>query len=219
MHSHIFWTPFVVHTLNLALKSICSPKNTPSNEVVYNECSWISKVADDAFYIRNFILNHSMRFAMYKQFVYLRLLSITEIRFASVIILLKRLQVIKKGLFSMVTNEQWSQYKEDDVQKDVFVKETILSDQFWNKIDYILKFTDPIYNMLRSCDTDESNLHLVCEKWDSMIEEVKLAFYKHEGKELSQSSSFHDVVHDILIIRWTKCYTPLHCLAHSLNPR
>ncbi|GAU37924.1 hypothetical protein TSUD_269390 [Trifolium subterraneum] len=50
---------------------------------------------------------------------------------------------------------------------------------------------EPIYDMLRSCDTNESNLHLVYEKWDSMIEQVK----------------------------WTKSHTPLHCLAHSLNPR
>ncbi|KAI5438951.1 hypothetical protein KIW84_024614 [Lathyrus oleraceus] len=76
-----------------------------------------------------------------------------------------------------------------------------------------------IYNMLRSCDNDEPNLHLVYEKWDSMIEEVKLTIYKHEGKELSQSLSFHDVVHDILINRWAKSYTPLHCLAHLFNPR
>ncbi|KAI5425240.1 hypothetical protein KIW84_031154 [Lathyrus oleraceus] len=34
-YPHIFWTPCVVHTLNLALKSICAPKNTPSNEVVH----------------------------------------------------------------------------------------------------------------------------------------------------------------------------------------
>lgn len=101
---------------------------------------------------------------MYKQFVNLILLSTTETRFASIIILLKRFQVIKKGLLSMVINEQWSQYREDDVQKAAFVKEMILSDQFWDKIDYILKFTDPIYNMLRSCDTDEPNLHLVYEK-------------------------------------------------------
>ncbi|XP_058778863.1 uncharacterized protein LOC131652890 [Vicia villosa] len=73
--------------------------------------------------------------------------------------------------------------------------------------------------MLHSCDTYEPNLHLVYEKWDSMIEEVKLAIYKHEGKELNESSSFYQVVHDILINRWTKSYTPLHCLAHSLNPR
>ena len=31
----IFWTPCVVHTLNLALKNICAAKNTEKNEVIY----------------------------------------------------------------------------------------------------------------------------------------------------------------------------------------
>ncbi|GAU49563.1 hypothetical protein TSUD_191890 [Trifolium subterraneum] len=111
MHPHIFWTPCVVHTLNLALKNICSP--SPNNEVAY----------------------------------------------------------------------------------------------------------DPIYDMLRSCDTDEPNLHLVYDKWDSMIDRVKSAIYQHEGKELTQYSSFYDVVYNILTDRWSKSNIPLHCLAHSLNPK
>ena len=35
----IFWTPCVVHTLNLDLKNICAAKNTEKNEVTYEECS------------------------------------------------------------------------------------------------------------------------------------------------------------------------------------
>ena len=31
----IFWTPCVVHTLNLVLKNICAAKNTEKNEVTY----------------------------------------------------------------------------------------------------------------------------------------------------------------------------------------
>ena len=81
-YPHIFWTPCVVHTLNLALKSICAPKNTPSNEVVYLECKWISAIAEDGFYIKFFIMNHSMRFAMFKEFVHLMFLSISETKFA-----------------------------------------------------------------------------------------------------------------------------------------
>ena len=36
-YDNIFWTPCVVHTLNLALKSICEPKigNNPSNEEIF----------------------------------------------------------------------------------------------------------------------------------------------------------------------------------------
>ncbi|XLR38554.1 hypothetical protein S83_023214, partial [Arachis hypogaea] len=38
-------------------------------------------------------------------------------------------------------------------------------------------------------------------------------------KDEQESSSFYNVVHSILVQRWTKSSTPLHCLAHSLNPR
>ncbi|KAI5351242.1 hypothetical protein L3X38_004133 [Prunus dulcis] len=30
---------------------------------------------------------------------------------------------------------------------------------------------------------------------------------------------FFNVVHEILVDQWTKSSTPLHCLAHSLNPK
>lgn len=39
--------------------------------------------------------------------------------------------------------------------------------------------------MIRSCDTDESNFHLIHEKWNSMIEQIKLTIYKNEENELS----------------------------------
>ena len=52
-----------------------------------------------------------------------------------------------------------------------------------------------------------------------MIEKVKVAIYREERKEHWEESPFHDVVHDILIVRWTKSYTPLHCMAHFVNPK
>lgn len=75
-------------------------------------------------------------------------------------------------------SEQWFEYREDDVQKVIFVKETTLNDQWWNKVDYILKFIEFIYDMIRYCDTYESNFHLIHEKWNSMIEQIKLTNLK-----------------------------------------
>lgn len=83
----------------------------------------------------------------------------------------------------------------------------------------IYSFTLPIYEMLRFCDTDKPCLHLVYEMWDSMIERVKASIYRREGKSENKESSFYSVVHQILVEMWTKSSTPLHCLAHSLNPR
>ena len=119
----------------------------------------------------------------------------------------------------MAISEQWASYREDDVGKAQKMKDMILSDLWWDKVDYILKFTAPIYDMLRVADTDKSCLHLVYKMWDSMIEKVKVAIYRHESLEDDEYSSFWSVVYNILIDRWTKNCTPLHCLAHSLNPK
>ena len=73
--------------------------------------------------------------------------------------------------------------------------------------------------MLRVADTESPILHKVYETWDSMIENVKKEIYRHKGKEDYEESPFYDVVHNIRIERWTKNCTPLHCLAHFLNPK
>lgn len=216
---HIFWTPCVVHTLNLALKNICAPKNSEANQTAFLECNWISEVADDVVFIKNFIVNHSMRLSMFKKFVNLMLLSVAETRFASTVVMIKRFKLIKRGLQELVISEEWGSYREDDVGKAQTVKELILNDIWWDKIDRILSFTNPIYDMLREADTDRPTLHLIYDMWDTMIEKVKFSIYRFEGKELSEDSSFYSVVYQILVDRWNKSNTPLHCLAHSLNPR
>ena len=102
----IFWTPCVVHTLNLVLKNICATKNTEKNKVIYEECSWITRIIDDVSFIRVFIMNHSMRLAMFNEFCPLKLLQVADIRFASVVVMLKRLK-LKKDVFKpwqLVTN-------------------------------------------------------------------------------------------------------------------
>ena len=55
--------------------------------------------------------------------------------------------------------------------------------------------------------------------WDAMIEEVKTIIYLQEGKQFDDVSLFYNVVHGILNDHWAKSCTPLHCLAHSLNPK
>ncbi|XP_057418634.1 uncharacterized protein LOC130712832 [Lotus japonicus] len=92
----IYWTPCVVHTLNLALKNICAAKNTERNNTVYEECSWITKIAKDAMLIKNFIMCHSMRLSIFHSFNSLKLLSISPTRFASTIVMLKRFRELKK---------------------------------------------------------------------------------------------------------------------------
>ena len=77
-YTKIFWTPCVVHTLNLVLKNICTAKNIEKNEVTYEECSSITRIADDASFIRVFIMSHSMRLTMFNEFCPLKLLKVAD---------------------------------------------------------------------------------------------------------------------------------------------
>ena len=221
-NDHIFWTPCVVHTLNLAMKNICEPKlpRTPTDEDmhVWSQLEFINNVKVEATMIKNFIMNHGMRLSMFNEFSHLKLLSISETRFASVVCMLKRFVEVKAALQHMVISDKWSIYKED-ASTAQHVKEKILSDVWWGNVEYILRFTSPIYDMIRFADTDTPCLHLIYEMWDSMIEKVKKEIYLHEGKEPNEESDLYSVIYDILIARWTKGNNPLHCLAHSLNPR
>jgi len=119
---------------------------------------------------------------MFNSFNSLKLLSVASIRFASTIVMLKRFRSLKKGLQEMVISDEWSSYKEDDVAKAQSVKETLLNDNWWMNVDYILAFTAPIYDVLRKTDTDMATLHLVYEMWDSMIEKVRKVIFQHERK-------------------------------------
>ena len=130
-----------------------------------------------------------MRLAIFNEFCPLKLLKVTDTRFVSVIVMLKRLKLIKRCLQAMAISEQWASYREEDVGKAQKVKDMILSDLWWDKVNYILKFTAPIYDMLRVADTDKPCLHLMYEMWDSMIKKVKAAIYWHEGLEDDEYNS------------------------------
>ena len=41
-------------------------------------------------------------------------------------------------------------------------------DFWWDNIDYIIAFTDPIYDMIRVTNTDKPSLHLVYDMWDML---------------------------------------------------
>ena len=58
------------------------------------------------------------------------------------------LKLIKRCLQAMAISDQWASYREDDVRKAQKVKDMILSDRWWDVVNYILEFTTPIYDML-----------------------------------------------------------------------
>ena len=95
-----------------------------------------------------------------------------------------------------------------------------MDDFWWDQLEYILAITEPIVGMLREGDKDAAVLHLIYDMWDSMIEDVKKVIFTHEGEDLiTGKSEFFEAIHHILVSRWNKSNTALHCLAHSLVPK
>lgn len=220
-YPHIFWTPCVVHCVNLAFKSICEPTEKSAH---YDQCIWLQQLCADVHDIQKFVNTHDMVKAIFKRHTKLQLLSVAETRFASHYVVAERMKVVKDALEQMVMDPDFrvlfrSPKNPIDI-KARECKERILSDTWWDKLDYFLKFAGPIYEMIRIGDRDAPVLHLIYDMWDSMIEGVKVQIFEHEGKDIqSDSSPFFDVIQEVLVSRWNKSNTPIHCLAHSLVPK
>ncbi|XP_022880766.1 uncharacterized protein LOC111398038 [Olea europaea var. sylvestris] len=217
-YPHIFWTPCVVHSLNLALKSIYDPSEKSPQ---YAYCKWIVDLVSDVENIRNFIVNHEMALAIYNKYFKLCLLRVADTRFASAIVMSKRLREFRPTLEKMVMDSDWRIYRDGSNEgNSQEVKTCVVNDVRWDNLDYFLSFTEPIYNMLQVADTDSPVLHLIYDMWDTMIENVKKMVFEHEGIDLiSGHSDFFDAIHQVLESRWNKSNTPLHCMAHSLVPK
>ncbi|KAH9291904.1 hypothetical protein KI387_042908, partial [Taxus chinensis] len=100
------------------------------------------------------------------------------------------------------------------------VKDTMLDDGWWERVDLTIKIMDPIISLLWFADMDQPILGEVYEGWDSMIEAVKTFVVENECPEYGTSTKIlFTTIQDIFITKWEKNCTPLHCLAHSLNPK
>lgn len=92
------------------------------------ECSCILEIVGDIVLIKNFKPFH--------EFVSLKLLSPTETRFSSAIVMLKRFKLINQSLLSMVISDKWSCYRDDDVRYRIQIRYVIRNTSFFKKIGY-----------------------------------------------------------------------------------
>lgn len=147
------------------------------------------------------------------------MLHIVDTRFASHVVMLRRFKKIASFLKLMVVGDEWVAYRKDDEAKARTVKDKVLDDSFWDEIDFILNFTKPIYNLIRAFDKDRPSLHLVYPMWITAMSKIKKSIYTHEKKKEDEESLLWDAVHGVLEMRKKQCTTPLHAIAHSLNPK
>jgi len=75
-------------------------------------------------------------------------------------------------------------YRDNDVGQAQFVK------LWWGKVNYIIAFTEPTYDMIRVTNTNTLSLHLVYDMGDTTIEKVKVLFIDKKKKEKMSNHFF-----------------------------
>lgn len=135
-YNHIFWTPCIVHNLNLILEEFELKKE------------WIKEVIGQAREIIKFITNHHHSQAIYREYSKLELLKVVETRYASNFIMLLCLVEVKNALMNMVVGPTWAEWRHVDSKKGSMVGRVLVDEDWWSKIDFLLKFTSPAFDLL-----------------------------------------------------------------------
>ncbi|KAM0851063.1 hypothetical protein ACQ4PT_052675 [Festuca glaucescens] len=207
VHKHIFWSPCVVHTLNLIFKDLA------------NACPWIVKTYKAGKQVVKYILNHQHCLTLFRSKSKLNLLKVAKTRFASHYILLKRLKDCREALALTVATIQWKEWAKAGDQHarttaDLITR-TINDDVFWDEVDVILSITKPLYLLIKFGDGEGSKVAEIYEKMDTMVGEIKDVMSKKDNPHRGDLGK----VNKIILDRWGKMNWTFHCLAFALCPK
>ena len=62
--------------------------------------------------------------------------------------MLRRLIEVKQPLVSMVVSQLWAEWRQADSERGAMVRRLCLDEEWWSKIDFLLKFTTPAFELL-----------------------------------------------------------------------
>lgn len=82
--------------------------------------------------------------------------------------MLRHLVEVKHALVSMVVSQLWVEWRQADSERGYMVRRLCFDEDWWRKIDFLLKFTTPAFELLRNADTHQPFLGEVYGGMDSM---------------------------------------------------
>ena len=86
--------------------------------------------------------------------------------------MLRHLVEVKQALVSMVVSQLWVEWRQADSERGAAVRRLCLGEDWWSKVDFLLLFTTPAFELLRHADTDQPFLGEVYDGMDSMVEKT-----------------------------------------------
>ena len=86
--------------------------------------------------------------------------------------MLRHLVEVKPALMSMVVGATWVEWRQEDSEKGSIVRRMLIDEDWWSKIDFLLKFTTPAFELLQDADTDRPFLGEIYDGMDTMVEKT-----------------------------------------------
>ena len=88
--------------------------------------------------------------------------------------------LVRETLAGMVIGQGWIQWRQSNTERATNVKKMILENTWWERVEYLLSFTEPIMSMIHFADMDHPCLGMVYDGIDSMIELMRDVINKKE---------------------------------------
>ena len=125
--------------------------------------------------------------------------------------MLHRLVELKQLLVSMVVSQLWAEWRQADSDWGTIVCRLCLDREWWSKIDFLLKFTTPAFELLRNADTDQPFLGEVYDGMDTMIEKTMEIILQESPLFLFIDVGFVDLIQKIMVDITGGTVSTLHC--------
>ncbi|XP_077228615.1 uncharacterized protein LOC143861602 [Tasmannia lanceolata] len=191
VYPNIFWSPCVVHTLNLIFKDLTKHKHLGWIGETYRSCKDVVK----------YITNHSQALAIFRSNSKFELLKVAKTRFATHYTTLKRLLDVREALQMTVLADAWKDWLNACTDKVMIERgerttTCVVSDEFWTNIKLALLITKPVYKMIKFTDQEGCLISEVYEGMDNMLGQIK--------DNLKDVPDMYNHIHGIVVGRWGK---------------
>ena len=197
----IFWSPCAAHCLDLMLEDIGGLKE-------------FKKPIARARHITTFIYRHGRILSLMREKIVADLVRPAATRFATSSLTLKSLHKHRDALKALFLSEEWNGNKLAKTAAGAEVHATVLSVEFWNKVEDCLRASAPLLIVHRVVDGDKKpTMPEVAALMKHAKDKIKLSFAIDSEKTLLKK------IIEIIERRWEKQMNhPLYAAALYLNP-
>jgi hypothetical protein len=99
------------------------------------------------------------------------------------------------------------------------VRRVLIDEDWWSKVEFLLKFILPAFELLRDANTNKPFLGEIYDGMVTMVEKTMEIITQEAPTLFFVEVDFVEHVRSIIVTRWNGFNTPLRTLPHAPNPK